>query len=90
MTTTYHHTRNRNGEPVWVIKVTGWHDIYRVAAFFIYQQCEFIAAGAKALQWLRRDMGARRFEALNETMAGTGTKVQRAVTRASIRPRAER
>ena len=83
----YRHTRDKHGEPVWVIEVTGWHDIYRFAANMLYQQVEFAAAGRKALQWARRSLGSERFEAGNRTLNGT-TKYAEAVTRASIRPRA--
>lgn len=87
--TTYRHSRNQHGEPVFTITLIGWHDIFRFSANMLDQQCEFMAAGSKALQWCRRSLGASRFEAMNKSLSGDGTRTQRYVARASKRPRGD-
>lgn len=84
---TYRHYRNQHGEPVWTITIVDWHDIFRFSVNMLEQQCEFITAGSKALQWCRRSLGRSRFEQLNNSLSGKGTQRHAYVTRAARRPR---
>ncbi|MFT3873458.1 MAG: hypothetical protein QM714_12575 [Nocardioides sp.] len=81
MSAAYKHTRNAAGDPVWVITITGWHDIFRMAWNLVHCQVEFCEAGAKALQWMRGATGAESFDRFDQSMTGGKAK------RWSIRPR---
>lgn len=83
------HTRNKHGEPVWTIELTGWHEIIRFANNLLYQQVEFGAIGRKALQWSRKSLGAKRFEQAITLYYGEEGKRRDAAVRASKRPRRE-
>lgn len=79
MSATYERTRNKAGDPVWVITITGWHDIFRMAWNLVHCQVEFCEAGSRTLQWMRRSVGARNFDRFDESM--TGGKAKRWSTR---------
>lgn len=75
------HARNRHGDPVLTITITGWHDIFRTSWNFCHDQVEFVDKGSKALQWMRRSLGAKKYDAFDKSMTGGKSK------RWSIRPR---
>ncbi len=77
------HSRNRHGEPVWTIELTGWHEIIRFAANLLYDQSEFARIGQRALSWSRRSFGANRFEKVITPYFGAEGKWRDAVVRAS-------
>jgi len=77
------HSRNRHGEPVWTIELTGWHEIIRFANNLLYHQTEFMTIGQKALSWSRRSLGAKRFETVITPYYGDSGKWRDAVVRAS-------
>ena len=83
MATTYRRTRNKHGDPVLHITVTGAHDIFRLNWNLLHAQCEFSAAARKTYQWLRRSMGAPSFDYLDKSLTGGKAK------RYAMRPRKE-
>jgi hypothetical protein len=81
MSTTYKRSRTKHGDPVLTITVVGWHDIFRVTENLLHAQCEFADASRKTLQWMRRGLGASRYDAFDKSMTGGKTR------RYAIRPR---
>lgn len=81
--TEYLRTRNEHGDPVLIITVTGWHDIFRLNWNLLHAQVEFSAAASKTFQWMRRSIGAAHYDAFDQSMTGGKTR------RYSIRPKRE-
>lgn len=61
-----------NDEPVLVIEVRGYHDIYRFSDHLRRGQCEFADIGRTVQRSLKRRMGAARWKWLLNYMHGTG------------------
>ena len=81
MSAHFKHSRSRDGEPVLTITVTGWHDIFRLQWNLLHAQMEFSAAARKSFQWMRRSLGAAKYDAFDKSMTGGKTIAY------SIRPR---
>ena len=79
--TEYERKRNEHGDPVLVITITGWHDIFRLNWNLLHAQCEFSAAARKTFQWMRKSIGAKRYDEFDQSMTGGKTR------RYAIRPR---
>lgn len=62
--------KNRNGEPVLTIRVTGGNEIFRFAFHLIRGQVEFLAIGCAAFRYLRRQWGVNGFKAHDQSMTG--------------------
>jgi hypothetical protein len=60
--------QNGNGEPVWTIRITGGHDIFRFAFHSIHGQVEFCEMGTGAFRYLRRRWGVKRFKLWDQRM----------------------
>lgn len=84
MSADFKHSRNQHGDPVLTITVTGWHDIFRLQWNLLHAQVEFSAAARKSFQWMRRSLGAKRYDTFDQSMTGGKTIAY------SIRPKAER
>lgn len=65
-------TRNKHGDPVLTIKVTGVSDVYRFADGMTRLQCEFSRKGRLTLRSLWRMLGREHFLALDSYMYGNG------------------
>lgn len=63
---------SEHGDPVLTIKVTGIHDIYRLAYNLTYDQVEFCEQGHSILRKLKRRLGKQRYLVLLDYMHGTG------------------
>ena len=81
MSAIFKHSRDEHGDPVLTITVTGWHDIFRLQWNLLHAQCEFSAAARKSCQWMRRSLGAARYDTFDQSMTGGKTIAY------SIRPR---
>lgn len=81
MSAEFKHSRNKHGDPVLTITVVGFHDIFRLQWNLLHAQVEFSAAARKSFQWMRRSLGAARYDAFDQSMTGGKTK------RYAIRPR---
>jgi len=66
----HHVRRNRDGEPVWTIRITGVHDIFRFAFHSVQGQVEFGRMASQTFRYLRRFMGHAQFVAYDERMTG--------------------
>lgn len=74
MSTTYKRGRNEHNDPVLTITVTGAHDIFRLNWNHLHAQCEFSDAARDTYAWLRRVMGAGRFDYLDKSLTGGKAK----------------
>jgi hypothetical protein len=74
MSAEYRRTRNKHGDPVLVITVTGWHDIFRLNWNLLHAQCEFSASARQTFRWMRRCLGAKRYDAFDQSMTGGKTR----------------
>lgn len=74
MTTEYKRGRDQHGTPVLTITITGAHDIFRLNWALLHAQCEFSEAASKTYQWLRRVMGADRFDNVDRSLTGGKAK----------------
>lgn len=83
MSTEYKRSRNKHGDPVLTITVTGFHDIFRLSFAMLHAQVEFSEAARKSFQWMRRSLGASRCDAFDQSMTGGKTR------RYAIRPKRE-
>lgn len=79
---TWTRTRNEHGDPVLTITIVGWHDIFRLCWNLLHAQVEFSAESRKVFQWMRRSLGAKRYDEFDRSMTGGKTKQY------AIRPRA--
>ena len=71
--------RNKAGDPVWVITITGWHDIFRMAWNPSIVRSSSAAPEAGPCKWMRRSVGVSQLRPLDESM--TGGKAKRWSTR---------
>lgn len=67
--------RNRNGEAVWTIRITGANEIFRFAFHMIHGQVEFGEMGGHAFRYLRRKWGIDQLKKHDELMTD-GTVVR--------------
>lgn len=81
MATEYKRRTNEFGDPILTITVTGSHDIYRLNWNLLHAQCEFSEGARKTYRWLRRSMGAKYFDHLDQSLTGGKAK------RYAVRPR---
>jgi len=70
----YRRTTNEHGDQVLTITVTGAHDIFRLNWNLLHAQCEFSASARDTYRWLRRAMGAGRFDYLDKQLTGGKAK----------------
>lgn len=81
MTTEYKRSRNKHGDPVLTITVTGWHNIFRLNWNLLHAQSEFSAEARKTYQWMRRVVGAKNYDKFDQMMTSGKTR------KYSIRPK---
>ncbi len=81
MSTTTERTRNEHGDPVLTITVVGFYDIFRLSWNLLGAQVEFSEQARKTFQWMRRSLGASRFDEFDQSMTGGKTRPY------SIRPK---
>lgn len=62
--------KNKDGEPVWTFKVTGYHDMFRLAFALGHCQVEFLAEGIKAFRYIRRRWSRAAFAEFDRRMTG--------------------
>lgn len=62
--------KNKHGEPVWTIRVTGTWEIFRFAYHLVQGQVEFMRMGDRAFRYLRRRMGRASFVEHDVRMTG--------------------
>ena len=62
--------RNKHGEAVWTIRITGANEIFRFAFHQARGQIEFLQMGTRAFRYLRRQWGVRRFTEHDQVMTG--------------------
>jgi hypothetical protein len=62
--------KNKNGESVLTIRVTGGNEIFRFAYHLAQGQIEFGAVGRAAFRYLRRQWGIAQFKATDQVMTG--------------------
>lgn len=60
--------RDKGGDPVLVITVTGVADVYRIGEVFTRQQTDFVSIAQRVMRYLYRQLGRSRFTALDESM----------------------
>lgn len=70
----YKATRNKHGEPVVTITLTGGHEIHRFAYNLLKHQCEFARMGTRILKGQRRRMGKERWDAMWRMYHGEAEK----------------
>lgn len=61
---------NGNGDPVLTIRITGFHDIFRLAWNLIHAQIEFMEIGRHGMRYTARSLGKGRFAAMDKSMTG--------------------
>jgi len=62
--------RNKGGDPVLTITVTGVFDVYRLGEVFTRQQTDFAPIAERAMRYLWRRLGRDRFVAFDLSMNG--------------------
>lgn len=62
--------RDKNGELVLTIRISGIHDIYRFAAMMRHGQTDFARAGVRTFRSLREAMGRTRYKGLDDFFHG--------------------
>jgi hypothetical protein len=60
--------RNKDGEAVWTIRITGGWEIFRFAYHMVHGQVEFCEMGCQAFRYLRRKWGLKAFKAFDQRM----------------------
>ena len=73
MSTITKRSRDKNGDPVLTITVTGFHDIFRLSWNLLHAQVEFSAEARRTFQWIRRSLGASRYDTFDQSMTGGKT-----------------
>ena len=58
------------GNPVATITVTGMSDIYRLQINMMGAQIEFGALARKCFVWMRKRMGAKKFDEFDRSLTG--------------------
>lgn len=61
---------NEHGEAVATITVTGVHDIYRLHINLMSAQIEFGAVARRCFVWMRKRMGAKKFDEFDRSLGG--------------------
>lgn len=62
--------KNKHGEPVWTIRITGGGEIFRFAFHLAQGQIEFLRIAMGAFRYLRRQWGVRVFKDHDQQMTG--------------------
>lgn len=66
----HHIRRNEHGQPVLTIRITGWHDMFRIAWVLCHAHVEFVAVGRAAFRHLARRLGKRTFASFDQRLTG--------------------
>ncbi|HZM83804.1 MAG TPA: hypothetical protein VFC19_49430 [Candidatus Limnocylindrales bacterium] len=59
------------GNPVATITVSGWQDIYRLQINMMHAQIEFGSLARKCFVWMRKRMGAKKFDEFDRSLGGS-------------------
>lgn len=60
--------RNGRGEMVWTVKVTGAHNMWRVAYHLARAQCDILPHGRRVFAYLHRTLGRERFDYMDKAL----------------------